>query len=72
MLMMERSDMLNLFKEPRFRRHRGQGMVEYAGALVIASFVVSLSLTILPDAFSDTFNEINDLITAFLMDYIPT
>lgn len=50
------------------KRTAGQGVIEYAGALVVASILISLIVAVFPDAqeafFSNTVNGISDFLVA--------
>ncbi len=59
------------FMDNQRRCNRGQGIVEYAGALVIAAVVVSLVLAIFPNPFTDFFFTLVENILDMLMGYLP-
>ncbi|MDX2083811.1 MAG: Flp family type IVb pilin [Candidatus Melainabacteria bacterium] len=49
-----------------YKKAKGQGVVEYAGALVVAAALVAAVLLIGPDAIQGMFQNIIDTITQFL------
>ncbi len=58
-------------KQPgkRLGQSRGQGVIEYAGALVIAAVLVSMAIFIVPDNVSSL---LNDIMTAAVEYFIST
>lgn len=50
---------------------KGQGVIEYAGALVIASTIVAASLIIVPPNFAGLFNTICEAMSAFFSGQLP-
>lgn len=57
LMMMDRSD-LPMFEKMLRKAKKGQGVVEYAGALVIAVAVVAAVIGIGPDAIEGAFNTV--------------
>ncbi len=56
----------------RGAKRKGQGVVEYAGALVIAAALVSLALFVVPDEIASLLNDINTTALEMFMDYLPS
>lgn len=52
-------------------KQQGQGVIEYAGALVIAAIIVSAGIIIIPPGFSALINTIYRAVTAFMGTYLP-
>ncbi len=61
----------SLLKTHQASLHKGQGVVEYAGAIVIAVIVVSGGLVVVPPAFSAMFSTIDTSVQAFLTNAMP-
>lgn len=51
---------------------KGQGVIEYAGALVIAAVLVAAVIGLGPDAISDLFTNILDSVQDFFTSKMPT
>jgi len=51
---------------------RGQGVVEYAGSLVIAAIIVAAGLIIVPPNFSAMINTIYSTMASFLGGQLPS
>lgn len=51
---------------------KGQGVVEYAGALVVAAVIISAVVALAPDALDTMFTNVLDNIQAFLESNTPT
>ncbi len=47
------------------KKNKGQGVIEYAGALVIAAVLVAAVLAIGPDGIGQLFQNIMDTVEAF-------
>lgn len=56
----------------RLAKQKGQGVIEYAGALVIAAALVSLALFIVPDEVASLLNDINTAALELFMEYLPS
>jgi len=52
-------------------KQKGQGVIEYAGALVIAAVLVAAVLTIGPTGISDLFTQILDSVQSFFTGQLP-
>lgn len=52
------------------RASKGQGIVEYAGALVVAAVLVAAVLAVGPDGMANTFDALLDAITTFFQGEI--
>lgn len=50
---------------------KGQGVIEYAGALVIAAVLVSLALFVVPEEVAGLINTIMTEAIAFFMESLP-
>jgi Flp pilus assembly pilin Flp len=48
------------------KKHKGQGVIEYAGALVIAAALVAAVLTVGPTAITDLFTNIMTTVSGYL------
>lgn len=57
---------------PALRCSRGQGIIEYAGALVMAAVIVSLAIVFPPNLLSGTFETIISTVTTMLSNHLPT
>lgn len=53
-------------KKVMLKKSKGQGVIEYAGALVIAAVLVSVVLAVGPDAMEGLFTEIFDTVAAMI------
>ncbi len=53
------------------RCNPGQGVIEYAGALILASILVSLVLVIFPTPLTDFFFEIIETALTLFIGYLP-
>ena len=51
---------------------KGQGVVEYAGALVVAAIVVGAIIAVGPAGIENIFNTILESVSTFLTDSLPT
>lgn len=51
---------------------RGQGVVEYAGAIVIAAVLVSLAVFVVPTEVAGLVNSIMNTAINFFMSYLPS
>lgn len=54
------------------KARKGQGVIEYAGALVIAAVLVAAVINIGPDAISGLFTDILDSVKSFFHGKVPT
>ncbi|MBK8190826.1 MAG: pilus assembly protein [Vampirovibrionales bacterium] len=54
------------------KQQKGQGVIEYAGALVIAAVLVAAVLAIGPDGIGNLFNQIMDSVQSFFTGQLPT
>ncbi|MBK8189127.1 MAG: hypothetical protein IPK79_01605 [Vampirovibrionales bacterium] len=59
------------FFDNQRRYNRGQGVVEYAGALTIAAVLTSLALVIVPNPLADLFFQTLEAALTFLRSFIP-
>jgi hypothetical protein len=50
---------------------KGQGVIEYAAALVVATTLVSMVLTILPGDFMNYFNTLLETFSAMVVQFLP-
>jgi len=50
------------------KKAKGQGVIEYAGALVIAAVIVSLVLAAGPTGIQNVFNDILAAVSSFFTD----
>ncbi len=53
------------------KKNKGQGVIEYAGALVIAAVLVAAVLAIGPGAIGTLFQTIMDSVTTFFTGQLP-
>lgn len=53
-------------------RHTGQGVVEYAGALVIAASIVALALSFVPSEVMAFWGDIIDLVSDYMLGFLPS
>ncbi len=74
----EKETRLNVFWKTLFstvKNHRtyghGQGVIEYAGAIVIAVVLVSLVLVVFPNPLTDFFFEIIETALNTFIGYLP-
>ena len=51
---------------------RGQGVVEYAGALVIAAIIVAAGIIVVPPNFAALINTIYETMASFMGGQLPT
>ena len=49
--------------KPVLKKHKGQGVVEYAGALVIAAVIVGAALAFGPDMIDEIFTQVQTQVT---------
>lgn len=54
------------------KKNKGQGVVEYVGALVVAAVLVAGILAIGPSGLGDIFTNILDAIEAYFTGQVPT
>lgn len=54
----------------RTRKSHGQGIIEYAGALVMAAILVATALSVLPGNFTDYFWNIFTAAGAMMTDFL--
>jgi Flp pilus assembly pilin Flp len=57
---------------PWLNRRKGQGVIEYAGALVIAAVLVAAVLTIGPTQIGATFTSIMGQVNTYFTGKLPT
>jgi Flp pilus assembly pilin Flp len=69
--MMEASN-LNRFNRLLRKHSKGQGVIEYAGALVIAAVLVAAVLAIGPTQISATFTSIMGKVNTYFTSKLPT
>jgi hypothetical protein len=50
----------------------GQGVVEYAGALIIAVILITTSMVVIPPNFAEMMNTICTTVASFLISQLPT
>ena len=55
-------------KKIMMKKSKGQGVIEYAGALVIAAVLVSVVLVVGPDQMEAIFNQIFETVSTMLED----
>lgn len=61
----------------RIRRNKarfsrvGQGVIEYAGALVVAASIIAASIFIVPPAFAGFMNSVYVSMTAYIAGQVP-
>ncbi len=53
------------------KKNKGQGIVEYVGALVVAAVLVAGILALGPEGLGDIFTNILDAIEAYFMGQVP-
>lgn len=58
-------------RKPR-RNAPGQGVIEYAGALVIAAVIVAMGITVLPPQIAGMLQEIQAQMLEFLLNQVPS
>ena len=56
----------------RSKAHKGQGVIEYAGALVIAAVLVAAVINVGPDAIKQLFTNILTSVQSFFTSKMPT
>lgn len=61
---------LEMFKVKR--AHKGQGVIEYAGALVIAAVLVAAVIGVGPDAIKTLFTNLLTSVQTFFTGKMPT
>jgi Flp pilus assembly pilin Flp len=54
------------------RAKKGQGVIEYAGALVIAAVLVAAVINLGPDAIKGLFTDILDKVQSFFTSKMPS
>lgn len=59
------------FADNQRRYNRGQGVVEYAGALVIAATLTALALVIVPNPLAEVFFQVMEQVMQVLRSYLP-
>jgi hypothetical protein len=52
------------------KKSKGQGVIEYAGALVIAGVLVSAVLLVGPDGMANTFDSIIDAVGSYFQGQV--
>lgn len=57
-------------KNMMIKKSKGQGVIEYAGALVIAAVLVATVLAVGPQGIEDLFNNILDAVQTFFDDQL--
>jgi hypothetical protein len=62
--------MKKLLKKLFANKKKGQGVVEYAGALVIAAVIVATVLAIAPTAMGDIYNTVYGAIDTFFSNSV--
>ncbi|MCE3236043.1 MAG: hypothetical protein K0Q50_2223 [Vampirovibrio sp.] len=58
--------MMQAFFKKQSRKQKGQGVIEYAGALVIAAVLVAAVLAIGPEGITNLFTEIMTSVQGYL------
>jgi 4-hydroxybenzoate polyprenyltransferase len=58
------------FKAKRFRQ-AGQGVVEYAGALVIAAGIIAAGIIIVPPNFAGFISSVYNTMSTFIISQLP-
>jgi Flp pilus assembly pilin Flp len=53
------------------KKQKGQGVIEYAGALVIAAVLVAAVLAIGPTGISNLFNDILNAVQSYFTGQLP-
>lgn len=54
----------------RVSAHKGQGVIEYSGALVIAATVVAAGIFIVPPAFASLFETITESVNTYFTSFL--
>ncbi|MGE0199513.1 MAG: hypothetical protein AB7P76_00950 [Candidatus Melainabacteria bacterium] len=54
------------------KKNKGQGVIEYAGALVIAAVLVATVLAVGPDGIETLFNDILTSVQSFFSDQLDS
>ncbi len=54
------------------KKHKGQGVIEYAGALVIAAVLVAAVLAIGPTGISNLFTDILNSVQSYFTGQLPS
>jgi hypothetical protein len=65
-------DMKKRKKRRPTRGLMGQGVVEYAGALVIAAGIIAAGIIIVPPNFASFMNSVYSTMSTYLMGKMPT
>jgi hypothetical protein len=60
------------FPNEKAMQPKGQGVVEYAGALVIAAMIVAAGIIVVPPNFAALINTIYTSMSSFLSGQLPT
>lgn len=63
--------MLDHQKQTRHPAVRGQGVVEYSGALIIATAIVTAGIIVVPPGFAALVNTIFSLTDTMLQGHLP-
>jgi Flp pilus assembly pilin Flp len=61
-----------LIKLQTLKATKGQGVIEYAGALVIAAVLVAATLAIGPTGISNLFTDIMNSVQSYFTGQLPT
>jgi len=64
--------MQKLIAKFQSRKHKGQGVIEYAGALVIAAVLVAAVLAIGPTGISNLFTDILNSVQSYFTGQLPS
>ncbi|HEY9745041.1 MAG TPA: hypothetical protein V6C99_02355 [Oculatellaceae cyanobacterium] len=56
----------------RPRAPTGQGVIEYAGALILAAIIVAMCITVLPPNVAAIINNLTSSIFQFFLEQVPT
>jgi Flp pilus assembly pilin Flp len=56
----------------KYHAKKGQGVIEYAGALVIAAVLVAATLAIGPTGITNLFTDIMDSVQSYFTGQLPT
>mgnify|MGYP001078269724 CR=1 FL=1 len=64
--------MQKLIAKLQSKKHKGQGVIEYAGALVIAAVLVAAVLAIGPTGISNLFTDILNSVQSYFTGQLPS
>lgn len=53
------------------RKKKGQGIVEYAGAIIVAAVIVAALIALAPDGIGAAFDTIIDAVGAYMVTLVP-